>query len=244
MLKRGFDLLASSLGLLVAAPLLLPVMLLVWLQDFHNPLYISDRVGLGEKAFKMYKLRSMIFNADRTGVSSTSANDQRISRIGHFIRRYKLDELTQLLNVFLGDMSLVGPRPNVRAGTDVYTKVEKRLLSVRPGITDLASIVFADEGEILRDSQDPDRDYDLLIRPWKSRLALLSIDHQSFIFDFKILVLTAKAILSRAAALAGVVELLNVVRAPSDVIRVAARAEKLVPHAPPGAELKGEYAKT
>ena len=238
LVKRLFDFLLSSFGLLVAAPLLLPVMFLVWLQDFHSPLYIADRVGLGGKTFKMFKLRSMIVNADRTGVASTSANDQRISPIGHFIRRYKLDELTQLFNVFLGDMSLVGPRPNVRAGTDVYTSEEKRLLSVRPGITDLASIVFADEGEILRDSKDPDRDYDLLIRPWKSRLALFSINHQSLIFDFQILLLTALTIVSRQQALDSVVELLRKFEAPQDVIRVAKRVEKLIPHAPPGAEMK------
>ena len=238
LVKRLFDFLLSGFGLLVAAPLLLPVMFLVWLQDFHSPLYIADRVGLGGKTFKMFKLRSMIVNADRTGVASTSTNDQRISPIGHFIRRYKLDELTQLFNVFLGDMSLVGPRPNVRAGTDVYTSEEKRLLSVRPGITDLASIVFADEGEILRDSKDPDRDYDLLIRPWKSRLALFSIDHQSLVFDFQILLLTALTIVSRQQALDGVVELLRKFEAPQDVIRVAKRVEKLIPHAPPGAEMK------
>ncbi len=228
----------SILGLLVAGPLLLPVMLLVWLQDFHSPVYISDRVGLGEKTFKMFKLRSMIFEADKSGVASTSVNDSRISPIGHFIRSYKLDELMQLLNVLLGDMSLVGPRPNVKFGTDVYTPLEKGLLKVRPGITDLASIVFADEGEILKDSKDPNLDYDLLIRPWKSRLALLSVEHQSFLFDLRTLELTALALISRARALNGVCNLLKRMKAPQDVVRVAGRSHKLVPHAPPGAEMR------
>lgn len=237
-MKRLFDFTVSLIGLVLASPILLPVMLLVYLQDFHSPFYISDRVGRGEKNFKMFKLRSMIFNADKTGVASTSVNDQRINGVGHFIRRYKLDELTQLLNVLVGDMSLVGPRPNVRLGTDVYTAKEKSLLSVRPGITDLASIVFADEGDILKDSKDPNLDYDQLIRPWKSRLALLCIEQQSFGFDLQILVLTALSIFSRHQALGGVVKLLKKMNAPEDVIRVALRQEQLIPHAPPGAEFK------
>ena len=234
-MKRLFDLVASFLGLILLSPLLLPVMFLVWLQDYHSPFYIAPRVGLGERIFKMFKMRSMVINADKSGVDSTSANDRRITPLGHFIRKCKLDELTQLINVFTGDMSLVGPRPNVKRDTDIYTDVEKKLLTVRPGITDLASIVFADEGDILKDSADPDLDYNQLIRPWKSRLALLCVDHQSFSFDFKIVVLTALAIFSRSSALKGVVTLLKNIGAPDEVIRVAQRQEKLVPHAPPGA---------
>lgn len=234
-MKRIFDFLASGIGLILLSPLLLPVMLLVWLQDYHSPFYIAPRVGRGEKMFKMFKMRSMVMNADKSGVDSTSSNDRRITPLGHFIRRYKLDELTQLINVFTGDMSLVGPRPNVKRDTDIYTAVEKKLLSVRPGITDLASIVFADEGDILKDSKDPDLDYNQLIRPWKSRLALLSIEHQSFLFDLRVIILTATAILSRARALGGVVDLLREISAPADVLKVAERQEKLVPHPPPGA---------
>lgn len=234
MLKRLFDMLAAAVGLILASPVLLPVMFLVWKQDGFSPFYIAPRVGKGEKMFKMVKLRSMIKNADKSGVDSTSANDQRITRVGHFIRRYKLDELTQLWNVLIGDMSLVGPRPNVKRDTDLYTQVEKKLLSVRPGITDLASIVFADEGDILKDSKNPDLDYNQLIRPWKSRLALLCIENQSFFFDFQIILLTITTILSRKKALIGVVELLNEIHAPQEVIRVAQREEALVPSIPPG----------
>ena len=234
-MKRIFDVVASSIGLILLSPLLLPVMLLVWLQDYHSPFYIAPRVGRGEKIFKMFKMRSMIINADKSGVDSTSSQDKRITPLGHFIRKCKLDELTQLINVLTGDMSLVGPRPNVKRDTDIYTQVEKKLLTVRPGITDLASIVFADEGDILKDSKDPDLDYNQLIRPWKSRLALLCLEHQSFFFDFRIVILTAQAIVSRSSALAGVVALLKEIKAPQDVIRVAQRQEKLLPHAPPGA---------
>ena len=124
-MKRIFDFIASFVGLIVFSPLLLFVMFLVWINDFGNPFYTAMRVGKGEKTFKMFKLRSMIVNADKTGVDSTSNNDMRITRIGKFIRKFKMDELSQLINVLLGDMSLVGPRPNVQRETDLYTKSEK-----------------------------------------------------------------------------------------------------------------------
>ena len=155
-MKRLFDIVGSSLGLIVASPVLLPVMFLVWKQDGHSPFYVAPRIGKGGKQFKMVKLRSMIINADKSGVDSTGVNDQRITKIGHFIRRYKLDELTQLWNVLIGDMSLVGPRPNVQRETDLYTVLERKLLTVKPGITDISSIVFSDEGDILKDVEDPD----------------------------------------------------------------------------------------
>ena len=119
-------------------PILFPVMILVWRQDLHSPFYVSERVGLNGVPFRMVKLRSMILNADKTGVDSTSATDQRITPIGHLIRRYKLDELTQLWNVLKGDMSLVGPRPNVKRETDLYTLEEQRLFGTKPGITDFS----------------------------------------------------------------------------------------------------------
>ena len=170
VIKRLLDITLSLFGLVIASPILLPVMFLVWKQDRHSPFYVAERMGKKEKPFKMVKMRSMIKNADAQGVDSTSANDMRITPVGHFIRNYKLDELTQLWNVLKGDMSLVGPRPNVKRETDLYTSQEKRLLSVKPGITDFASIVFSDEGEILADKSDPDIAYNQLIRPGKSRL--------------------------------------------------------------------------
>ena len=188
--KRGFDIIASLIGLLIFSPLLTLFTLLIWLQDFKSPFYISNRVGKNEKIFKIIKLRSMVINADKKGIDSTSLNDERITRIGHFIRSYKLDELSQLWNVFKGDMSLVGPRPNVKRETDIYTSTERELLSVKPGITDFASIVFADEGEILSGVKDPDISYNQLIRPGKSELGLFYISHQSFLLDIFILILT------------------------------------------------------
>ena len=118
-MKRFIDFIISFFGLLVASPILMPVILLVWIQDFKSPFYGAQRVGRDEKQFKMVKLRSMVINADSSGVDSTSSNDTRITPIGHIIRKFKLDEITQLWNVFKGDMSLVGPRPNVKAETDI-----------------------------------------------------------------------------------------------------------------------------
>jgi lipopolysaccharide/colanic/teichoic acid biosynthesis glycosyltransferase len=178
----------------------------------------------------------MIIGADQSGIDSTSANDPRITAVGHFVRKFKLDEFTQLWNVLKGDMSLVGPRPNVKRETDLYTSLEKKLLSVKPGITDFSSIVFSDENDILKDSPEPDIDYNQLIRPWKSRLGLIYIDNQSMWVDLALIVLTGLAILSRGLALAGVNRLLTIVKASPEVIHVSRRQEKLTPFAPPGSD--------
>lgn len=235
-MKRAFDLVAAALGLIAASPVLLPVMLLVWRQDGGSPFYVAQRIGRGGRPFRMVKLRSMVLDADRTGVDSTGANDRRITPIGHFIRRYKLDELTQLWNVLLGDMSLVGPRPNVQRETDLYTPLERRLLDVKPGVTDIASIVFADEGEILKDRNDPDLAYNQLIRPGKSALGLFYVERQSLALDVKLCLLTLLAIVSRRRALAGVCRLLEKLGAPPELVRLAARSEPLVPLPPPGSD--------
>ena len=137
-MKRILDFILSLIGLVLFSPILLPTIFLVWIQDWHSPFYIAPRVGKNEKPFKMLKLRSMIVNADKSGVDSTASNDKRITGVGRFIRKYKLDELSQLWNVLIGDMSLVGPRPNVKRETDLYTIEEKKLLTVRPGITDFS----------------------------------------------------------------------------------------------------------
>lgn len=235
-MKRSFDFVISFVGLILASPILIPVMFLVWIQDWHSPFYVASRVGKDERIFKMYKLRSMIKNADKTGVDSTSSNDMRITKVGHFIRKYKMDELSQLFNVVLGDMSLVGPRPNVQRETDLYTREEKKLLTVRPGITDFSSIVFSDEGDILKDSKDPDVDYNQLIRPWKSRLGIFYIQNRSIGLDFKLVYLTAVAIVSKTSALNTLVKIMDRLGADQQLIQVASRKDKLVPYPPPGAK--------
>jgi len=143
----------------------------------------------------------MVVDAEHIGGTSTSNNDSRITRIGRLIRALKLDEVTQLWNVLKGDMSLVGPRPNImRGGVELYTDEEMHLLSVRPGITDYSSIVFSDEGAILASAENPDLAYNQLIRPWKSRLSLHYIQHQSFWLDIKLVLITILAIISRPVA--------------------------------------------
>lgn len=233
-MKRLLDILASVMGLLVLGPVLLMVMFLIWRHDRYSPFYIAPRVGKDEKMFNMVKLRSMIVDADKSCVDSTSANDCRITPIGHFVRRYKLDEFTQLWNVLKGDMSIVGPRPNVKRETDLYSAEEKKLLFVAPGITDLASIVFSDENEILKDSSDPNIDYNQLIRPWKSRLGLIYVERQSFLLDCHLIWLTVLAMINRECVLTGVHRILIHLGAPEDVIQTAQRQAPLVPTSPPG----------
>lgn len=233
-MKRIFDLLCALLALLLLAPLLCILMLAVYAQDLKSPLYIAPRVGAGGRAFKMIKLRSMIINADKNGVASTSNDDRRITRVGHLIRKSKADELLQLVNVVMGDMSLVGPRPNVLAETSLYTNEEKRLLSVRPGITDFASIVFSDEGDILEGADDPDLRYNQLIRPGKGFLGLLYIDNQSFTLDLKLICLTVVAVASKPLALRWLTRMLRGINAPAFLVDIAARDTELVPMPPPG----------
>jgi len=234
-MKRLLDFTLSLIGLIICSPILIPVIIIVWMQDWQSPFYIAPRTGKGEKQFKMVKLRSMIVNAHKSGVDSTSSNDTRITGVGRFIRRYKLDELSQLWNVLIGDMSLVGPRPNVKRETDLYTKEEKKLLSLKPGITDFSSIVFSDEGDILKDKSDPDIAYNQLIRPWKSKLGIFYIDNRSSIVDLKLIYLTVIAILSRDRALQKTSVFLERLEANEELVRVSLRKDILIPTPPPGA---------
>ncbi len=235
MLKRLVDVTIAAAILALSSPLLAAVLIAVWLQDFHSPFYRASRLRAKGQSFTMLKIRSMVLHADKNGVNSTAGNDRRITPLGKFIRSYKIDELSQVWNVLKGDMSLVGPRPQVKADADLYTDQENGLLTVRPGITDLASIVFADEGEILRGSTDPDARYNQVIRPWKSRLGLLYIRNRTLATDFKVLFLTLAGIFSRETALRGVQNLLTRWKADEMLIRMASRREPLRPFPPPGA---------
>ena len=143
-MKRLLDILVAFLGLSFTSPILIAFIYLVYRQDKADPIYRAPRVGINGSEFRMIKLRSMIIFADKNKVDSTSLDDKRITPLGKIIRKYKLDELTQLWNVLVGDMSLVGPRPNVKRDVDLYSDVEMKLLTVRPGITDFSSIVFSD----------------------------------------------------------------------------------------------------
>lgn len=234
MSKRFIDIVISLFGLAVAMPILIIMSLLVFMQDYKSPFYIPLRVGKNEKLFKMVKLRSMVVNADASGVDSTGASDSRITPIGKIIRKFKLDELTQLWNVFVGDMSLVGPRPNVESETSLYTNIEKKLLNVRPGITDFSSIVFSDEGDILENKLDPDLAYNQLIRPWKSRLGIVYIDNKSIFLDLQLIIITVVAIFSKKFALSWVANKLKKLNVDDEIIEISKRVKDLYPHPPPG----------
>lgn len=233
-MKRLIDILASFFGLLFLSPLLLIFMFLIFMQDKHFPFYVAKRVGKNGAIFKMIKLRSMAIGAEKNGVDSTSVNDSRITPIGLKVRKYKLDELTQLWNVLKGDMSLVGPRPNVKRDVDLYSNVEMQILLVRPGITDFSSIIFSDEGEILKDSKDPDLMYNQLIRPWKSRLCLIYIEHQSIWLDIKLVFYTIVGIFSKKMVVNWLVSYLTSIEIDPILIEVTKREEELIPYPPPG----------
>lgn len=183
----------------------------------------------------MVKLRSMVKNADKIGGASTANSDRRITWVGRLIRKYKLDEFSQLWNVLKGEMSLVGPRPQVQADVNLYTEEEYGLFAMKPGITDISSIVFSDEGSILSGRPDPDLAYNQLIRPWKSRLGLLYVRNSSLILDFKLIFLTIVAIVSREKALRRVSEIVRELGGDEKLVKVASRTEELVPTPPPGA---------
>ncbi len=197
--KRLFDLTFSSAGLLVLAPILIGVAAGIKFQD-HGPIfYRGERIGLKGKTFKIYKFRTMVANADKIGPASTSNTDPRITKLGNFLRAHKLDELPQLINVLFGDMSLVGPRPEVKKFVDKYTEKEKHILEVKPGITDWASIWNKDEGSVIEKSgiSDPDLAYETILRPTKLDLQLKYVKEISLITDLKIIFRTIQAILDK-----------------------------------------------
>jgi len=195
MIKRVFDVIFSLIGLFLTGPVFLYAACLIRNGDKGPVFYRGERVGRNGKLFRMYKFRTMVVNAETLGGSSTADDDVRITRIGKFLRKYKLDELPQLINVLKGEMSFVGPRPEIKKYVDQYNEEEKQILTVRPGITDWASIWNADEGAVLAGTEDPDRAYEELIRPKKLKLQLKYVQEQSLSTDMKIIILTLLAIL-------------------------------------------------
>lgn len=194
VLKRGFDVCFAAVGLLILSPLLAAAAASVKLSSRGPVFYKGVRVGINGRQFNMIKFRTMVANAEAIGGSSTPSDDPRVTKVGRALRRIKLDELPQLWNVLVGDMSIVGPRPQVPWAVDRYTPEERLVLSVRPGITDYASLQFANEGEILRGSTDPDRDYMERIHPRKMRLSLEYVRSHSFGSDLAIIARTLGAV--------------------------------------------------
>jgi len=188
--KRLFDIAISLLGLILLVPLMVFICLFIKKEDDGPILYRGIRVGKDGKLFNIYKFRTMVVDADKKGGPSTSDDDPRITKIGRILRKYKLDEVPQLINVLKDEMSIVGPRPEVPQEVATYTDEEKRILSVKPGMTDYASILFNNEGEILKGSSNPHQTYREKIRPEKLRLALQYVDDHSFLIDLNIIIQT------------------------------------------------------
>ena len=192
---RFFDVLFAFIGILLLSPVFLLIYILIRLESKGGGFYSQIRVGKEGKDFKLYKFRSMRIGADKKGLITVGGKDPRITRVGYFIRKYKLDELPQLINVLIGDMSLVGPRPEVHKYVDLYTVEQRKILSVRPGITDYASIEYVDENEILGNSSNPDKVYVEQIMPDKIRYNMKYIENRSVKEYFKIIFLTIRHII-------------------------------------------------
>jgi len=193
---RFFDILFSALGLIALSPVLLIIWILIVTESKGGGFYTQERIGKDGVPFRLYKFRSMRPDSDKGSLITIGGRDSRITKTGYFIRKYKLDELPQLWNVLKGDMSLVGPRPEVRKYVELYTDEQRVVLSVRPGITDYASIEYADENEILGRAEDPEKTYIEEIMPEKIRYNLKYINHRSVGEYFKIIFLTLKKIIS------------------------------------------------
>jgi lipopolysaccharide/colanic/teichoic acid biosynthesis glycosyltransferase len=193
---RFFDFLFSFLGIIILFPFLFLIGLIIKLTSRGPVFYKQQRVGLNGVDFYVFKLRTMNINSDKLGLITVGGHDPRITSFGFFLRKYKLDELPQLLNVIIGDMSLVGPRPEVRKYVEKYTTEQKKVLSIRPGITDWASIYYKDENVILGESSDPEKDYIFKIMPDKLNYNFIYINNYSSLEYFKIIFTTIWRIFS------------------------------------------------
>ncbi|OBX24147.1 glycosyl transferase [Bizionia sp. APA-3] len=195
MLKRLFDIVFSLLGIILSLPLLLVIALILKLESKGPVFYKQTRVGKGNSDFKIFKFRTMFIGSDKKGLLTVGDRDPRVTKTGFFLRKYKLDELPQLINVFLGSMSFVGPRPEVRHYVNYYSVDDMEILSVKPGITDYASILFRDEAELLKTAENMESFYINTILPQKIALNKKYINSASLLVDFKIIIKTIQTIL-------------------------------------------------
>ena len=195
-MKRLFDIIASSFGLLLLSPLFL--VLAIWIKlDSKGPVFYRQvRVGKDNKDFRIFKFRSMRVGSDKGSLVTVGGRDSRITRSGYFIRKFKLDEFPQLINVLIGDMSLVGPRPEVRHYVDYWTPEQMHVLDVRPGITDPASVKFRNENELLGQAEDPEKYYIEVVMQEKIKLYLEYVNNHSFWGDVKLIFQTFKVIIT------------------------------------------------
>lgn len=195
MIKRLFDIIFSALGIILLLPLLLVIAILLKLESKGPVFYKQVRVGLNSTNFKIFKFRTMFVGSDKKGLLTLGNKDPRVTKVGYLLRKYKLDELPQLINVFIGNMSFVGPRPEVRKYVDLYSKSDLEILSVKPGITDYASIMFRNEAELLKAANDPEDLYISKIMPEKIILNKQYINHNNLLVDIKIILKTIKKII-------------------------------------------------
>jgi lipopolysaccharide/colanic/teichoic acid biosynthesis glycosyltransferase len=193
---RLFDIIFSLIGLLILLPFFILIAVLIKLSSAGPVFFVQQRVGKGNVDFDLIKFRTMKINADKQGLLTVGGRDPRITAVGYFLRKYKLDELPQLLNVLIGDMSLVGPRPEVRKYVDLYTPEQKRVLNVRPGITDNASLEYFNENDLLARSSDPEQTYVLEIMPAKLNLNMKFINDPGLGSYFSIIFRTLGRIFS------------------------------------------------
>lgn len=191
---RLFDIFFSALGLIILFPFFVVFYLLIRIESKGGAFYIQERIGKNGKPFGLYKYRTMRVGSDTEGLLTVGERDSRITRIGYILRKTKIDELPQLLNVLKGDMSLVGPRPEVRKYTDLYTEEQRKVLSVRPGITDYASIEYVNENELLSKADDPERMYIEEVMPDKIKLNMKYLKHYTVGEYFRIIFLTFKSL--------------------------------------------------
>jgi lipopolysaccharide/colanic/teichoic acid biosynthesis glycosyltransferase len=187
MFKRFFDIFFSIIGMLIIFPFLAPLLILVMIGSKGGAFFLQKRIGRGGKEFGLFKIRTMYIDSDKQGQLTVGSNDSRITRMGLFLRKYKIDEFPQLINILIGDMSFVGPRPEVRKYVEIYNDDQKMVLSVRPGLTDFASLQYYNENEQLSKYDDPEKAYIQIIMPHKLKLNLEYIEKRSFGMDINII---------------------------------------------------------
>ncbi len=195
MAKRIFDCLFSSIGLIIISPIFMLLSLLIALDSQGGIFYKQVRIGKNMRPFKLFKFRTMYANSDKKGLLTVGDNDNRITRVGYYLRKYKLDELPQLINVLIGEMSFVGPRPEVEKYVKLYNNEQQKVLSVKPGITDWASIRYVNESELLARSSEPEKTYINEIMPAKLAINLEYVKQNNLLIDIKIILHTFRAIL-------------------------------------------------
>jgi len=196
MLKRGFDVVSSLIGIILLFPILLILWICIQLESSGGGFYRQVRVGKNGIDFRLWKFRTMQTDADKKGLLTIGGRDSRVTRIGFYLRKYKLDELPQLINVLIGDMSIVGPRPEVRKYVEFYSQDQRKVLSMKPGITDYASIEYSNENELLAQSENPEKTYIEEVLPAKLELNQKYLNEQGFLTDLRIIFHTIKKIVS------------------------------------------------